>query len=67
MSNQEQELNVSETEFPMKLKDKPKFEKQNETLSINVFDYEERELPRISISEQQREHRYQTMKLCINI
>lgn len=29
MSNQKQELNVSETEFPMKLKDKPKFEKKN--------------------------------------
>ena len=65
MSNQEQELNVSETEFPMKLKDKPKFEKQNATMSTNLFSYEERELSRISISEQQREHRYQTMKLCI--
>ena len=39
----EQELNVSGIEFPMKVRDIPKFERQKATLSINIFGYEDRE------------------------
>ena len=40
----ERELNVSGIEFPMKVKDISKFERQNPTISINLFGYEEKEL-----------------------
>ena len=39
---QSKELNWENIEFPMKLKDIKKFEKQNPAISVNVFGYEER-------------------------
>lgn len=50
----EQELNVNGITFPMKVKDIPKFEKQNPTrLSINLF--EKKDLFPVYISERERE------------
>ena len=51
----EQELNVSGIEFPMKVKDIAKFEKQNPTISINLFGYEEKELFPVYIADQKKE------------
>ena len=39
----------------MKVQDIPKFKKQNPTLSINLFGYEEKDLFPVYISEQERE------------
>ena len=53
----EQELNVNGITFPMKVKDIPKFEKQNPTQpSINLFEKKdlERSFP-VYISERERE------------
>lgn len=38
------ELNVGGIEFPMRVNQIAKFERQNTTISVNVFGYEEREL-----------------------
>lgn len=51
----EQELTVKGITFPMKVQDIPKFKKQNPTLSINLFGYEEEDLFPVYISEQERE------------
>ena len=51
----EQELDVSGIEFPMKVKDIAKFEKQNPTVSINLFGYEEKELFPVYIADQKKE------------
>ena len=52
----EQELNVSGIEFHMKVKDISKFERQNPTISINLFGYEEKELFPVYITEHKKEH-----------
>ena len=51
----EQELNVSGIEFPMKVKNISKFEKQTPTISINLFGYEEKELFPVYITERKKE------------
>ena len=51
----EQELNVSGIEFPKKVKNISKFEKQNPTISINLFGYEEKELFPVYITERKKE------------
>ena len=51
----EQELNASGIEFPMKVKNISKFEKQNSTISINLFGYEEKELFPVYITERKKE------------
>jgi len=51
----EHDLNVSGIAFPVKVKDITKFEKQNPTISTNLFGYEERELFPIYITEDKRE------------
>ena len=51
----EHELNVSGIEFPMKVKDISKFERQNPTISINLFGYEEKELFPVYITEHKKE------------
>ena len=51
----EHELNVSGIEFPMKVKDISKFERQNPTISINLFGYEEQELFPVYIIEHKKE------------
>ena len=51
----EHQLNVSGIEFPMKVKDISKFERQNPTISINLFGYEEKELFPVYITEHKKE------------
>ena len=50
-----QQLNVSGIDFPMKVTDIQKFERQNPTLSINVFGYEENDRFPVYISEGKKE------------
>lgn len=51
----EQELNVNDITFPMRVCDIAKFERQNPTISINLYGFEERELFPIYITECKRE------------
>ena len=51
----ENQLNVSGIKFPMKVKDISKFERQNPTISINLFGYEEKELFPVYITERKKE------------
>ena len=43
-------------EFPMKAKDIPKFERQNPTISLNLFGYEEKELFPLYSTKEKKEH-----------
>ena len=50
------ELNVGGIEFPMRVNQIAKFERQNTTISVNVFGYEERELFPLYITKEKKEH-----------
>ena len=50
----ERELNINGIEFPVKVSDITKFERQNQDISINVFGYEEKELFSLYITKEKK-------------
>ena len=62
----EGELNVNGIEFPVKVSDIPKFEKQNPALSINLFGYEEKELFPLYITKEKKENHVNLMLISSN-
>ena len=62
----EGELNVGGIEFPVKVSDITKFEKQNPALSINLFGYEEKELFPLYITKEKKEHHVNLLLISSN-
>ena len=59
-------LNVSGIEYPVKVSDEQKFEKQTLTVSVNIFGLEERELLPVYISKDKNEHHVNLLLISCN-